>query len=247
MQILSIVIGLSLVGSLGGLLVGSALFLLPTSARTKLLPWLLSYAVGTLLGVALLAFVPESLENLSSVHAGGALLAGILTLFVIEKLVLWRHCHAEACDVHDSSATLILIGGGLHLFTDGAIICAATLVSVPLGISTAVAVAAHQIPQEIGDIAILLNAGYSRSRAFLLNALSSLSAVGGALVVYVLAGTVPDALLYILPIAAGSFLYVAMADLIPDLHRGEANVGALRQIVMISAGVWTTFIFLTFK
>ena len=138
-------------GSLGGLLVGSALFLLPTRARTKLLPWLLSYAVGTLLGVALLAFVPESLENLSSVHAGGALLAGILTLFVIEKLVLWRHCHTEACDVHDSSATLILIGGGLHLFTDGAIICAATLVSVPLGISTAVAVAAHQIPQEMLD------------------------------------------------------------------------------------------------
>jgi zinc and cadmium transporter len=191
--------------------------------------------------------VPESLENLSSVHAGGALLAGILILFVIEKLVLWRHCHTEACDVHDSSATLILIGGGLHLFADGAIICAATLVSVPLGISTAVAVAAHQIPQEIGDIAILLNAGYSRSRAFMLNTLSSLSAVGGALVVYVLAGTVPDALLYILPIAAGSFLYVAMADLIPGLHRGEANVGALRQIVMISAGVLTTFIFLTVK
>ena len=240
MQLLATAVGLSLVGSLGGLLAASALLPLPASVRHRLVPWLLSYAVGTLLGVALLALVPEALERLPPVSTFGALLTGILALFVVEKFVLWRHCHTEDCDVHDASATLILIGGGLHNFADGAIIAASVLISVPLGVSTAIAVAAHQIPQEVGDFAILLNAGFSRRRALMFNALSALSAVGGAVLVYATAETVPQALPYLLALAAGSFLYVAMADLIPHLHEGEAiGTGAVRQILLIVAGVGT--------
>ena len=130
---------------MGGLLIASALLPLSSAFRNRIVPWLLSYAVGTLLGVALLALVPEALNQLAPARVFGALLTGILGLFIVEKFVLWRHCHTEDCDVHDASATLILIGGALHNLADGAIIAAAVLVSVPLGISTALAVAAHQL------------------------------------------------------------------------------------------------------
>lgn len=240
MSLLLTAVGLSLVGSMGGLLIASALLPLSSASRNRIVPWLLSYAVGTLLGVALLALMPEALGQLAPAPVFGALLTGILALFIIEKFVLWRHCHTEDCDVHDSSATLILIGGALHNLADGAIIAAAVLVSVPLGISTALAVAAHQIPQEVGDFAILLNAGYSRRRALWLNAFSASSAVGGAIVVYAATETLPHTLPYLLALAAGSFLYVAMSDLIPGLHKGETiGTGAVRQILLIVAGVGT--------
>ena len=240
MSLLLTAVGLSLVGSMGGLLIASALLPLSSASRNRIVPWLLSYAVGTLLGVALLALMPEALGQLAPAPVFGALLTGILALFIIEKFVLWRHCHTEDCDVHDSSATLILIGGALHNLADGAIIAAAVLVSVPLGISTALAVAAHQIPQEVGDFAILLNAGYSRRRALWLNAFSASSAVGGAVIVYAATETLPHTLPYLLALAAGSFLYVAMSDLIPGLHKGETiGTGAVRQILLIVAGVGT--------
>ncbi|MCS5701614.1 MAG: ZIP family metal transporter [Acidobacteria bacterium] len=240
MSLLLTAVGLSLVGSMGGLLIASALLPLSSASRNRIVPWLLSYAVGTLLGVALLALMPEALGQLAPAPVFGALLTGILALFIIEKFVLWRHCHTEDCDVHDSSATLILIGGALHNLADGAIIAAAVLVSVPLGISTALAVAAHQIPQEVGDFAILLNAGYSRRRALWLNAFSASSAVGGAIIVYAATETLPHTLPYLLALAAGSFLYVAMSDLIPGLHKGETiGTGAVRQILLIVAGIGT--------
>ena len=207
--------------------------------RLQLVPGLISYAVGTLLGVALLALVPEALESLEAPVALGALLAGILGFFMLEKLVIWRHCHTEDCEAHDTSAALILIGSGLHNFTDGAIVGAAVLTSLPLGITTALAVAAHQIPQEVGDFAILLDAGYSRTRAFVLNALSASTCVLGAIAVYGAASWTPTALPYVLAVAAGSFLYVAMSDLIPGLHREAIDQGAVRQVILIAAGVGT--------
>ena len=108
----------------------------------------------------------QPLESLSATAALGALLAGILTFFMLEKFVLWRHCHTDDCEAHDASVPLVLIGGALHNLTDGVIVGAALLTSVPLGLTTALAVAAHQIPQEVSDYAILLDAGYSRARAF---------------------------------------------------------------------------------
>ena len=141
------------------------------------MPWLISYAVGALLGVALLGLIPEALAELPARQVLGSLLAGIVVFFMLEKLVLLRHCHTDHCQVHGAAAQMVIIGDAFHNFIDGAIIAAAVLTSVPLGINTAMAVAAHEIPQEVGDIAILLSAGYSRGRALILNVASAAAGV----------------------------------------------------------------------
>jgi zinc and cadmium transporter len=141
--------------------------------------------------------------------------------------------------VHDSSGQLVLVGDAFHNFVDGAVIAAAVITSVPLGVTTAIAVAAHEIPQEVGDFAILLHGGYSRRRALMLNALSALAGGAGAVVALLFLDTLPGVLPYVLVLAAASFLYVAMADLIPGLHRGRTDAGSLRQILLIAAGVLT--------
>jgi len=238
-----IALGLSVLGGLGGLLVASGILLINDSRRARLIPWLVSYAVGALLGVSMLAILPEALEHLPAPKVFATLLAGILAFFVLEKLVLWRHCHIHDCEVHDGSVFPVLIGDAFHNFVDGAVIAAAVLTSVPLGVSTALAVAAHEIPQEVGDFAILLHAGYSRQRALLLNVTSGLASALGAVVALVAVKLVPLLLPYCLALAAASFLYVAMADLIPGLHRGRTDAHSLRQIVLIAAGVATAFVF----
>jgi zinc and cadmium transporter len=238
-----IALGLSLLGGLGGLLVASGILLINDSRRARLIPWLVSYAVGALLGVSMLAILPEALNHLSPEQVFGTLLVGILIFFVLEKLVLWRHCHIHDCEVHDGSVFPVLIGDAFHNFVDGAVIAAAVMTSVPLGVSTALAVAAHEIPQEVGDFAILLHAGYSRRRALLLNVTSGLASAGGALVALFALKLVPVVLPYCLALAAASFLYVAMADLIPGLHRGRTDAHSLRQILLIAAGVATAFVF----
>ena len=237
----AVAVGLSILGSLGGLLTASLFLLLGDGLRVKLVPWLISYAVGTLLGVALLALLPEALESITPTKAMTGLLAGILSFFLLEKLVLWRHCHdAHECEVHTSSAaSLVIVGDAFHTFVDGALIAAAVVTSVPLGITTALAVATHEIPQEVGDVAILLRAGYSRLRAFTLNLLSGLGGILGAIAMLYATASLPDTLPYVLSFAAGNFLYVAMADLIPDLHHGGLQGGPVRQLALIGAGILT--------
>jgi zinc and cadmium transporter len=237
-----IALGLSMLGGLGGLLVASGILLINDSRRARLIPWLVSYAVGALLGVSMLAILPNALDSLPASRVFGTLLLGILAFFVLEKLVLWRHCHIHDCEVHDGSVFPVLIGDAFHNFVDGAVIAAAVMTSVPLGVSTALAVAAHEIPQEVGDFAILLHAGYPRRRALLLNVISGLASAGGAIVALVALNQVPVILPYCLALAAASFLYVAMADLIPGLHRGRTDAHSMRQIVLIAAGVATAFV-----
>ena len=239
MRLLGISIALSILGSLGGVIVASSYLLLGEAIRTRLVPWLISYAVGTLIGVALLALVPESLAELPARPAMLTMAAGILSFFLLEKAVIWRHCHHdEDCHVHSTAASLVIIGDAFHTFVDGAVIAAAVLTSVPLGLTTAIAVATHEIPQEVGDVAILLRAGYSRMRAFTLNVLAGAGGILGAAAMVLASKIVPQALPYVLAFAAGNFLYVAMSDLIPDLHRGN-SVGGVRQVLLIGAGIVT--------
>jgi zinc and cadmium transporter len=234
------VLGLSMAGSLGGLLTASLLLLFNRPARDRVVPWLVSYAVGTLLGVALLDLLPQALTSVPPTPVFATLLAGIFTFFVLEKLVLWRHCHDDhACQIHPSTVTFILIGDALHTFVDGVVIAAASLVSLPLGVTAALAVAAHEIPQEVGDFAILLAAGHSRSRALLLNLSSATAGLAGAGMMLLFGSQAPGVLPFVLAFAAGSFLYVAMADLIPHLHRGGIDSNAVRQTVLIALGVGT--------
>jgi zinc and cadmium transporter len=232
--------GLSVAGSLGGLLTASLVLLLGDGVRTRLVPWLLSYAVGTLLGASLLALLPEALEQLAPRTALGTLLAGILTFFLLEKLVLWRHCHdVHECKVHRSAAWLVIIGDGVHTFVDGAAIAAAVLTSFPLGVTAALAVAAHEIPQEVGDFAILLAAGFSRRRALVLNLVAAGSGLVGAVLMIVSAGSLPGLLPYVLAFAAGNFLYVSLSDLIPHLHSESIEVRSFPQVLVVAAGVAT--------
>lgn len=240
-QMYAAAIGFSVLGSVGGLLTASTFMLLGDAARIRLVPGLISYAVGTLLGVALLALLPEALESLPPAPALATLLGGVLSFFLLEKLVLWRHCHdGHECEVHTSSAaSLVIVGDAFHTFVDGAVIAAAVVTSIPLGLTTAIAVAAHEIPQEVGDVAILLRAGYSRTHALMLNLLSAAGGVLGALAMLWASKSLPTALPYVLSFASGSFLYVAMSDLIPDLHHGGLKAGPVKQLLLIGAGIFT--------
>jgi zinc and cadmium transporter len=241
--LLATALGLSLLGSLGGLLVASSLLIFDSGVRTRLVPWLVSYAVGALLGVALLALLPEALETLPPTQAFGTLLFGILVFFMLEKLVLLRHCHTDACQVHGAAAPLVIFGDAFHNFLDGAIIAAAVLTSVPLGVNTAIAVAAHEIPQEVGDVAILLASGYSRRRTLLLNLISGAAGIVGAALAYSMVTVVPAIRAFVLAFSSASLLYIAMSDLIPDLHRGQIDRNSIRQVVLIALGIGTIVAF----
>jgi len=236
---LFLALGLSVLGGLGGLLVAASVLLINDSARNRIVPWLVSYAVGALLGAAMLKILPEAVQQVTPGRLFATLLVGVMLFFILEKLVLWRHCHTHDCEVHDGSVVGVIVGDSFHNFVDGAVIATAVMTSVPLGISTAIAVAAHEIPQELGDFAILLHAGYSRGRALLLNVLSGLSSAVGALVAFVAFDFMPTLRPYCLALAAASFLYVAMADLIPGLHRGRTDAASMRQILLIGAGIGT--------
>lgn len=235
-------LALSILGSVGGLLTASLLLLVREPARARVVPSLVSYAVGTLLGAAMLTLLPEALLRLPPATAFSAMLAGIFTFFVLEKLVLWRHSHDEGevhSHVHRGTAAMVVVGDAIHTLVDGAVIAAAALVSLPLAATTALAAAAHEIPQEAGDFAILLAAGYSRRRAFLLNLASAAAGIIGAAAMLLFGGATPHVIPYVLGFAAGNFTYVAMADLIPHLHRTPIDRSAVRQIVLIAAGVAT--------
>jgi len=241
---------------LGGLLsvLAAALFLvLSESLRTRLLPHLVSFATGALLGAAFLGLLPHALQSMSETDVHRipmVVLFGLLGFFVLEKLVLWRHCHADHCEVHapdeaqkdHSTGAMILIGDGLHNFLDGILIAGAFMTDIHLGIVTSLAVAAHEIPQEVGDFAVLLHSGYARGRAFLYNILTSLTTVVGGLLAWVALQEIQAALPYVLAVAASSFIYIAVADLIPTLHRRVEGRATVQQVVLIAAGILVIYL-----
>ena len=257
MSLLSWIILFTLLGGVLSVLAAALFLLLPKGQRTRVLPGMVSFAIGALLGAALLAVLPHALAapGVRDMHAiTGTVLAGLLGFFLLEKLVLWRHCHTHECEVHGtedaSHATasntsaagyLVLFGDAVHNFVDGILIAAAFLTDVHLGVVTAVAVAAHEIPQEIGDFAILLHSGFSRSKALLYNVLASLTTVVGGVLAYFSLGMAQAALPYVLAVAASSFIYVAVADLIPGLHKRLEPRATLEQIVLIGVGVVTIY------
>jgi zinc and cadmium transporter len=236
------ILGAVFVGSIGAVGVAGGLLLFPTMVRRRILPFLVSYATGSLLGGAFLGLLPHALEHGSAGVLMPLVLAGIFFFFVLEKLVIWRHCHAENCTVHSAAGPLIIIGDAVHNFADGIIIAAAFLVSVDLGIGTSVAVIAHEIPQEVGDFAVLLDSGYSTRRALMLNLLSSCAAFAGALLAYVSMRLVDSLVPYVLAVSAASFIYVAIADLIPGLQRHAGAVRGVEQGLCLAAGAATIWL-----
>ena len=226
--------------------------------RASWVPMLVSYAIGALLGAAFLEVIPQAFQAGTPQVAAASILAGIFGFFVLEKLLLWRHCHTENCEVHDPhqppaaagpgsshghdsgrSAVLIMVGDTVHNFVDGVLIAAAFLQSVELGLVTAIAIIAHEIPQEMGDFLILLHSGWSRARAFAVNLMSSVATlIGGVLGYYalqVVAGLQP----VLLAVVAASMIYVAVADLIPGLHRRPQLRDTAMQTLLIALGIGT--------
>jgi zinc and cadmium transporter len=223
----------------------AALFAL--SAPASWVPALVSFAIGALLGAVFLEILPHAIGTAGSLQAVFAtVLGGILGFFVLEKLVLWRHCHVEDCEAHDHhgdpddhgrSGLMIVIGDAFHNFVDGILIAAAFLQSTDLGVVTAAAIIAHEIPQEIGDFVILLHSGFSKGAALALNLLSSLAMLAGALLAYFTLQAAQQWIGTILALAAASMIYVAVADLIPGLHRRPELHATAQQVVLIALGV----------
>jgi zinc and cadmium transporter len=237
------IIGFSILGSIGAVAGAALMLLFPDSIRRTLVPALVSYATGTLLGAAFLGMIPAGLKQAPAPALMATVLAGMVLFFVLEKLVLWRHCHDSECEVHGRAAPLILIGDAFHNFVDGVVIAAAFLTSIPLGVAASMAVIAHEVPQEVGDFAILLDNGYGRTKAIVLNGLSSVTTLPGAVLAYFWLGETHAAVPYILAISAASFIYIAAADLIPGLHRQVTAAASLRQLVLLLAGIGTIAIF----
>jgi len=222
-------------------------------ARARWVPTLVSYAVGALLGVVFLDLLPHLFEQTKD-HARIAafILGGILAFFVLEKVLLWRHhhhsddepgaapgshAHYHAEHDHGRSGWMIVVGDAFHNFTDGVIIAGAFLADVRLGLVTAVAIIAHEIPQEIGDFLVLLHSGFTRGQALAMNALSGLATVVGALVAYFAISQVRGWIPEILAVSAASMIYVAVADLIPGLHRRTALRETVVQVAFIALGI----------
>ena len=247
MSLLWIVLATFLGGALSAAL-ASVFLLLSEARRTRLLPHLISFATGAMLAAALVGLLPEAIASVGPQRIqaiGAAVLAGIGLFFVLEKLVLWRHCHAQSCESHSPHETqrdraagwIVLFGDGVHNAFDGVLIAAAFLTDVKLGVVTALAITAHEIPQELGDLAVLLHAGMSPVRALWFNAASSLTSILGGLLGYFALRRTLDALPYAISVAAASLIYVAVADLIPSLHRRADARAGVAQVALIGCGV----------
>jgi len=226
-MILTLIVLFTLIGSICSVGVAGLLLLLKGERLSLVTGGLIPYAIGTLLGAAFLGMIPHALLRLPSTSVLPTVLFGIILFYLLEKFALWRHCHEQPCDVHTRAGTMILIGDSLHNFVDGVAIAAAFVESVSLGIAVAMAVIAHEVPQEVGDFAILLKSGYSRFRALLFNILSSLTALLAAVMTYFLLPVVQSLVPYLLSISAASFIYVALADLVP----GRRVTGGLRSLI----------------
>ena len=229
----------SSIGSVGAVCGAALILAFPEGMRKTLLPCLISYATGTLLGAAFLGMIPKALEHTDASRIMGTVLLGMILFFLLEKLVIWRHCHEAQCEIHGSAGPLIIFGDAFHNFVDGVVITAAFFLSIPLGVATALAVIAHEVPQEVGDFGILLDSGYSKHKAFVYNFLSSITTLPGALLAYFFLKQTLVAVPYILALSAASFIYIALADLIPSLHRRVGPKAIAIQFILLLAGVGT--------
>lgn len=226
-----------------------SMLLAATVAYTLLAGWvprMVSYSVGVLLGVTFLDLLPEAFEKAADPGIlFGVVLAGILAFFLLEKAALWRHSHGhddhgdDGDGVRKPSGLLILTGDAFHNFVDGVLIAAAFLTDFRLGLTTTLAVMMHEIPQEIGDFMVLLHAGYTRGRALLLNLAVSLTSVAGGVLGYLILDYAEPLLQYALALAAACFIYIAIADLIPHLHRQNRREDLWWQVGLIAVGIGT--------
>ncbi len=242
MTLIYIVIAL-FAASVGSILLAGSLLMLKTKSLEKISSYLLYLAGGTLLGAALLGLLPEATHVMSVEHALIWVLVGILFFFLLEKFILWRMCRDKECErqVH-TAGPMIIIGDAVHNAIDGVVIAAAFISSPELGWFVTLSVVLHEIPQELGDFGVLIKSGYSRRKAMLYNLLSGSTAIVAGIAAYFLMEYVQSIVPYALALAAASFLYIAMADLIPEMHKETSLKETLIQFLLILLGVFIIFL-----
>jgi zinc and cadmium transporter len=207
--------------------VGVITLILKETLLNKILLVMIGLSAGALMGGAFLHLLPETVEsaekfNLNLIFLFLFVLIGFIIFFIIEKFLHWRHCHKGVCEVH-TFTYMNLIGDSIHNFIDGLIMAASFIISIPLGITTTIAISAHEIPQEIGDFGVLIYGGFSKKKALTLNFLVALTAVLGGVIGYFISSKIENMVLYIIPFAAGGFIYIAATDLVPEIKK-EMNM-----------------------
>ena len=224
-------------------LIGVSFLALSKKKLDKIVLFLVSFSAGSLLGGGLIHLMPEAVHEASargdeSLSVWLYLVFGLITFFILEKVIHWRHCHINTCDEHPHHlGKMNLIGDLFHNFFDGVIIAGAFLINLPLGVATLIAVIAHEIPQEIADFGVLIYAGYSKKKALLMNFVTALSAFLGAFLAIIFASRVENFSEFIIPFTAGGFVYIASADLLPELKKETGIKKSLFQLIAILIGL----------
>lgn len=243
MNTLIIILSAVLLSGAGSILLAAGILKLKKEKLHIITPLLVSFAGGTLLGAAFLGMLPKSVNLLSGKMPFVLTLLGLMFFFILEKIILWHYCHNKDCKRHkNASAQLILFGDGLHNFIDGVIIASAFMTSQSFGIVIALSVLAHELPQEIADFGVLIESGFTKKNAVWANLLSGLTAVPAAVISYFWLESAKQAIPYILSFSAASFIYIALADLFPQLHQKTKIKDSIIQILLIFMGILTIFI-----
>lgn len=221
-------------------LIGIAALTLKEKILEKILLALVGLSAGALLGGAFIHLLPEAAELASQNKISVYVLIGFILFFIIEKILHWRHCHKVKCEIH-TFAYMNMLGDGIHNFVDGLIIAASYIVSIPLGIATTIAVALHEIPQEIGDFGVLVYGGYTKAKALALNFAFALTAVLGGIAGYALSGIIDNTTSFLLPFAAGGFIYISASDLLPEIKKEKSLKKSMLSLLVFLIGIILMF------
>ncbi len=229
----------SILGSVGALTIAGVFVFLGVNYQKTLIPILIAFATGVLLAVAFLGLIPEAIEEVGEPHLiMPFILGGILFFFLMEKMVIWRNCRDKTCKVHShASGAIVLVGDSFHNFTDGIVIAASFLAGLNLGVVAGLTIIIHEISQETADFGILLHSGYSKKKAFLYNTISSLTTIPASIISFFILDSLEFVIPFLLAISAASFIYIALSDLTPDLHKNSDFKYIIRQLVTILIGI----------
>jgi zinc and cadmium transporter len=226
---------------------GALVLFLNKNALKSVLLVLVAFSTGALLGDAFIHLIPEAVEKSGGLNNQISMLvfAGVLLFFILEKFLRWRHCHDIECEIHPKHLGMMnLVGDSVHNFIDGVLVAASFMVSVPLGLTTTIAVVAHEVPQELGDFGVLLHSGFSKLKAVLFNFYTALAAVAGAILTLLLGSRLENLAEYIVPLTAGGFIYIALSGLVPELHKESGTKKSFVQLIAILVGLAAMYLLL---
>jgi zinc and cadmium transporter len=247
MGIIYVIIALFL-GSIGSVALAGSMLLLDNKKLELVSTYLMYLAGGTLLGAAFLGMIPRAITMADPFLIFQTVMFGILLFFLLEKIILWRSCRNKDCERHiNAAAPIILIGDAFHNAIDGIVIAAAFLTSTKLGIFVTLSVVLHEIPQELGDFGILIKSGFSRRKAFWYNILSGATAIVFGVAAFYTLDSLRSLIPYALAFSASSFLYIALADLIPEMHRKTSFKASISQVLLITLGILIIYMSLLLK